>query len=160
LLGFRDSTFSAFRDLFTTCSLQISLLDTAPPNGSLATELILKIFKFLLLDVDGGFKAVPNLACTCKMFSAMVHGYTVYLHGLLFYSGPPSHFLPSFFMGWDIRSGRDQLDCIGPFNLVDFAKVSEYKVFVDGAKLGLMKLMVAPVDWTKLRKAFESIMLD
>lgn len=160
LLGFRDSTFSGVRALFTTFTPQISRLDTAAPNGSLPTELMLKIFKSLLLDVDGGFKAVPNLACTCKLFSAMVHDYTVYLPGLLFYSSPPSGFLPSFFRGWDIRSGRDQLYCIGPFNLVDFEKVREYKVFVDGANLGLMKLMVAPVDWTKLRKAFESIMLD
>jgi len=140
LLPFADEMISGFGALIATLSPPFSRVDDAPPNGNLSPELMLEILKILLLDYEAGFKTIFNLSCTCKMFYTMCHDYMVYMLKLLCNFALPIS--PSFFKGLDLTTGRVQLYCVEPFNRIHFSRIEEYRVFVDGANLGLRKLQI------------------
>jgi len=156
LLAFDDLVLVGFNALTATLSTPYSRLDKTPPNGNLPVEIMEQIFKHLLFKVPDGFKTLPSIACSCKMFSAIARDRTFYLSGRLFYNHPPTP-MPNLFWGWDVGSGLAELYSIGPFDLVDLEKMREYNVFVDGANLCLRKLILAPFAFRKFESAIESL---
>jgi hypothetical protein len=112
LLAFEDPLLLGFNALIATLSTPYSRLDKTAPNGNLPVEIMEQIFKHLLLKVPDGFKTLPSLACTCKMFSAMARDRTFYLPGRLFYNHAPTA-MPNLFWGWDVRGGLARLYSIG-----------------------------------------------
>ena len=155
LLAFEDPLLLGLNALIATLSTPYSRLDKTAPNGNLPVEIMEEIFKHLLFKVPDGFKTLPSLACTCKMFSAMARDRTFYLPGRLCYNRPPTPML-SLFWGWDVRGGHAELYSLGPFDFMDLEKIRMYNVFVDGANLRLRKLILAPFVFSKFESVIES----
>ena len=145
-LQFDDINHIAFDALIATLSPPDLRLDRTPSNGNLPVEIVEQIFEALVF--DGGFKTLPSLACTCKMFSTMVHDRTLYLPGRLFYNYPIAmKEFPNVYFGWDVEDGNFEFYSIGTTRVIVKDKLIKYKVFADGANIGLGKFGLAPLHW-------------